>query len=248
MRQLAIASRVRRLAARAAACLALAATALPLGLPSASPAAAETFTSDFMLDSCGGFSATGRNPFFILEPGHRLQLEGREDGEDVVVVIKVLRETRRITGVWTRVVEERETKDGTLVEVSRNFFAICNRNNNVLYFGEEVDIYDEDGVTVVSHDGAWRAGVRRARPGVIMPGTIMLGARYMQEVAPGVAMDQGENVGINLVVTTPAGTFEGCIEIRETTPLEPGSVGTKLYCPGIGLVGDGELRLTSVSN
>jgi hypothetical protein len=235
MRHLAIGSRLRYLAA----------VALGLALAGATPAVAEkAFTDDFLLDTCGGFSSTGRNPFFILEPGYRLRLEGREDGEDVAVEIKVLQQTRRVAGVRTRVVEERETVDGKLVEVSRNFFAICNRNNDVLYFGEEVDIYDEDGETVVSHDGAWLAGVNGARPGVIMPGSIMLGARYMQEVAPGVALDRAEHVSMDEVVSTPAGTFERCLKVRETTPLEPGSVGFKFYCPGIGLVRDGAVKLT----
>ena len=53
-------------------------------------------------------------------------------------------------------VEERETEDGELVEVSRNFFAICEETNSVFYFGEEVDD-DEDG-EIVGHEGAWLAG------------------------------------------------------------------------------------------
>ncbi|MBI1734545.1 MAG: hypothetical protein HYR51_05165, partial [Candidatus Rokubacteria bacterium] len=49
----------------------------------------------------------------------------------------------------TRVVRERETLGGELVEISDNYLAICNRDNSVIYFGEDVDRY-ENGV-VVSH-------------------------------------------------------------------------------------------------
>ena len=40
----------------------------------------------------------------------------------------------------------------------------------------------EDG-RIVSHEGAWRAGVDGAQPGLIMPGTFLLGSRYFQEIA-----------------------------------------------------------------
>ena len=58
--------------------------------------------------------------------------------------------------VLARVVEEREWKDGKLVEVSRNYYARCAQTSDIYYFGEDVDIY-ENGV-VVSHDGTWLAG------------------------------------------------------------------------------------------
>ena len=143
--------------------------------------------------------------------------------------------------VLTRVVEEREWADGELVEVSNNFFAICRKTNSVFYFGEDVDIY-EDG-EIVSHEGAWRAGVNGAMPGIIMPGTFLLGSRYFQEIAPGVAMDRGENVEMGLEMETEAGLFCGCVKVLETTPLEPDAESEKIYCPGIGLVVDDEVRI-----
>jgi hypothetical protein len=84
----------------------------------------------------------------------------------------VLNETKTVDGVECRVVEERETKDGKLVEVSRNYFAIGKRTNSVYYFGEDVDIYKDD--KVVSHEGAWLAGKNGARFGLMMPGLPLL--------------------------------------------------------------------------
>lgn len=202
------------------------------------------YTRSFMLERCRGFSSTGRNPFFRLEPGYQLVLAGEEEGVAKRLVVTVLNRTRMVDGVETRVVEERETEDGELVEVSRNYFAICNRTNSVIYFGEKVDIY-EDGV-IVGHEGEWLAGEDGARPGIIMPGTVLLGARYFQEVAPGVALDRAEIVSLTATVQTPAGRFTRCLRTRETTPLEPGEVEFKSYAPGIGLIQDGVLRLVRI--
>lgn len=220
----------------AAACL-----LLPAGASSASPA---EFTDSFMIEQCR-FSDTGTNPFFILQPGYQLTFEGDEGKVRVHLTVKVLNDTRLVNGVKTRVVEERETNDGDLVEVSRNYFAICAPSNTVFYFGEEVDLY-EDGV-IVGHEGSWLAGENGARAGVMMPGIQLLGARYFQEVAPKVAMDRAETVGLNGVVSTPAGTFTNVLEVQETTPLEPGTREYKLYAPGVGLVQDGGVKLVEAS-
>jgi hypothetical protein len=199
-----------------------------------------TFTQDFMLENCT-FSSIGRNPYFILEPGYQTTFEGIEAREAVINVITVLNKTRRVGGVETRIVEERETHDSELVEVSRNYFAICTETNSVFYFGEDVDLYE--GGLIVAHSGSWLAGSNGARAGLIMPGIILLGSRYAQEIAPGIAMDQAETVGMDETVVTPAGTFEKCVKSAETTALEPNALEFKFYAAGIGLVQDDTLRL-----
>jgi len=201
------------------------------------------FTEDFFIEQCT-FSSTGSNTYFVLEPGHQLTLEGFEGKEEVQVVITVLNETEMVEGVETRVVEESETIDGELAEISRNFFAICTETGNAFYFGEDVDIFE--GGVIVSHEGAWRAGVDGAVPGVIMPGSPLLGARYFQEMAPDVAMDRAEVIRLDAVVETPAGVFERCLETEETSPIEPNSKDVKFYAPGVGIIVDGPLFLTGV--
>ena len=207
------------------------------------------FTDSFMLERCD-FATDGTNPYFVLTPRHQLVLEspaGKRKGGHVVLVVTVLDETEEVDGVTTRVVEERETEDGILREVSRNFFAVCTRTDTVLYFGEDVDNYDDTGTTIVDHEGAWRAGVAGARPGVIMPGIALAGARYFQEVAPDVALDRAEIVSTHAVVTTPAGQFEGCLTTKETSALERGK-SFKAYAPGVGLIQDDDLVLTRVGS
>jgi len=153
----------------------------------------------------------------------------------------VLNETRSVAGVDTRIVEERETDGGNLVEVSRNFFAISKRTNSVFYFGEEVDVY-KDG-KIANHEGAWLAGANGAKFGLMMPGVPLLKARYFQEIAPRVAMDRAEIVSLSVTMKTPAGDFTNGLKVDETTPLEPLAKESKYYAKGVGLIQDGSLKL-----
>lgn len=196
-----------------------------LGLSAGAPPAAGDFTRDFPVER-GELVSSGRNPYFVLEPGHVLTLA---DGDERLV-ITVLAETRVVDGVETRVVEERETKAGALVEVSRNYYALSRRTNSVFYFGEDVDMYANGKVT--SHDGAWLSGAKGAKFGLMMPGQPLLGARYYQEVAPRIAMDRAQVIRLDATV----------LRTEETTPLEPGHREFKEYERGVGLVADGSLR------
>lgn len=198
------------------------------------------FTSSF--GTCS-FSSTGKNPYFILEPGFQQVYEGKQGKVSVRLTITVLDKTIVINGIETRVIKEREVHNGELVEVSRNYFAMCKRNNSVFYFGEDTDLY-QNGM-IVSHEGSWRAGVNGAQGGLVMPGIILLGAKYQQEVAPPVAMDRAEIIANDLTVSTPAGIFQNVVQTRETTPLEPGNVEYKWYAAKVGLIQDETLKLVS---
>ena len=195
-----------------------------------------SWTTEFAVEK-GELASTGRNPYFSLEPGDQSTFED----DDERLVITVLNETKTVDGVETRVIEERETKGGKLVEVSRNFFAISKRTNSVFYFGEEVDIYKNG--KVVAHEGAWMSGEKGAKFGLMMPGQVLLGGKFYQEIAPKVAMDRAEIVSQTESVKTPAGEFKNCLKIKETTPLEPGHDEFKRYASGIGLIQDGSLKL-----
>ena len=107
---------------------------------------------EFDFSTCT-LSTEGKNDYFTLEPGFQLVLEGGNE----VLAITVLDETIEIDGTMTRVVEEREWRNGELIEVSRNFFAICEETKDVFYYGEDVDMYS--GGELASHSGAWRAGI-----------------------------------------------------------------------------------------
>jgi hypothetical protein len=191
---------------------------------------------EFALSSCN-LVTTGRNPYFVLEPGFQLVLEG----DDTKIQITVLNETKTIDGVNTRVVEEREWKEGKLHEVAKNYFAICEQTKDVFYFGEDVDYY-ENG-KVVKHDGSWLAGTNGNRAGLMMPGTPKLKMKYYQEIAPGVAMDRAEIESLTETCKTPAGTFSGCMKVKEGSALNLLETEYKYHAPGIGLVRDADVRL-----
>lgn len=196
-----------------------------------------SWQQEFNIANCE-LSTTGRNQYFILEPGYQIVLEG----EDERVEITVLDETKTVDAVATRVVEEREWVEGELYEVARNYFAICEATKDVYYFGEDVDYY-EDG-EVVKHEGAWLAG-NGNKPGLIMPGSPNLGMKYYQEIAPGVAMDRAEIVSLDETCETPAGSFANCLKVREGTALNVFETEYKYHAPDIGLIQDEDLLLTS---
>jgi hypothetical protein len=200
----------------------------------------EGWMTSFDLEKCD-FTSTGKNSYFILEPGYQVVLEGEEDGEKLQLVMSVMNETKIVGGVETRVVEERETEGGNLVEVSRNYFAICNPTNDAIYFGEDVDMYEEG--KIVSHEGAWLAGENGAKAGMITPGKVEVGLKYYQEIAPGVAEDRAEIVSVNDTLDTPAGTFSDVLKTEETNPLKPEEKEFKFYAPKIGLIQDEALKL-----
>lgn len=201
----------------------------------------KTFTRQFFIDK-NDLATVGVNPYLILVPGYQLVLEGIQEGKRVREITTVLNKTKIVNGVKTRIVEERTIEEGRIAEISRNFFAISKTNNSVFYFGEDVDIFDRKG-NVVSHEGSWRAGLKGARPGLIMPGIALVGARFFEEIAPGVALDKAEILSVTASVEVPVGKFQNVLKIRETTVLEPGVIDFKFFARGVGLIRSNELVL-----
>ena len=161
-------------------------------------------------------------------------------GNGLLVRITVLDEIETVAGVDTRVVEEYEAADGRVLEISRNFFAQA-QDETVCYFGEEVDIYDENG-EVTSHAGAWRAGGGNA-PGIFMPSSPQVGRAFHQETVPGIAEDQSKVVALGERTEVPAGTFEDTVTMLDRNPLD-GSEDTKVYARDIGLIVDEAVLMT----
>lgn len=198
------------------------------------------FQDTFPVDRAS-LGPAGGNAYFTLEPGRQSVLEGGATR----LVITVTPDVKVVDGVRTRVVEERETEGGKLVEVSRNFFAFSAKDSGVYYFGEDVDVYKDE--IVANHEGSWRAGVGGARFGLMMPAHPRVGQRFHQEVAPGAAMDRAEVLSVSESLRVPAAAYRQCVRMKETTPLEPGATEFKVYCPEVGLVLDGDLRLARTS-
>jgi hypothetical protein len=177
------------------------------------------------------FSTEITNKYFNLPVGKEIFFEAEtEDGLETIQ-IEVTDETKVIMGVTTVVYWDRVWVDGEMIENTKDYLA-QDKAGNVWYFGENVDNY-EDGV-LVNHDGSWIAGEDGAKPGIWMPANPTVGFEYKQEYYAGEAEDMGKVLSITETVTVPYGTFKNCLKTEDWTPLEPGHIEHKYYCPQVG--------------
>lgn len=203
---------------------------------------ANTFTSVFPDET--SFTNNGTNPFWVLTPGFHAVLEGQKSGVPSKVDITVTNNTHPISGgPLVRVVEEKDYVNGQLIEIAEDYLAISTRTNSVYYFGE-LDTQYQNGQPVGTA-GSWEAGVDGAQFGMLMPGAVLLGARFQQELAPGIALDKSQVINMGVTITVPAGTFQNCVQLQDTSGLTPtGHAETKVFCPGVGEVQDEQVFLT----
>jgi len=97
-------------------------------------------------------------------------------------------------------------------------------------------------IVIAGHEGAWMSGQDGAHFGLLLPGHPKPGQKYYAEMAKN-AKDRCEVKDANARVPTPLlGTFNGCVKIDETTPLEKGT-SHKIYAPNVGLIQDDEMTL-----
>src|SRR4051794_7466765 len=76
------------------------AASAPTAAGGASTAGGDGFVDRFDVKK-SDFASTGRNDYFILEPGYQHVYEGKEDDEDAKLIISVLPDTKIVDGVET---------------------------------------------------------------------------------------------------------------------------------------------------
>lgn len=190
-------------------------------------------------------STTIDHPYFPLVVGEIRRYEAQtEDGLEVTE-IEVLAETRVVSGVECVVVRDRVTRDGLMVEDTRDWFA-QDDDGNVWTMGEAVDeyVYDDAGnMLEITHEGSWEAGLDvagigfSATPGHQMPVEPVEKTAYHQEWYEGEADDMAYVVSMTATVELPDGTRYGdCIQTLEWAPKEAAALEYKYYAPGVGLV------------
>jgi hypothetical protein len=176
------------------------------------------------------------NPLFSLPVG--LILVYQAPGE--IITITVTDQQKTVMGVDVVVVhDEVRSTDGELIEDTYDWFA-QDADGNVWYFGEETAEYVNGMVATTA--GSWEAGVDGALPGVIMYADPTVGQIYRQEYYACEAEDTGEVVEVGVSVTANDTDYEGCVRIRDFTPLDPGSNEIKTFCPGLGVVEVADVR------
>lgn len=204
--------------------------------PRATPSVAEAPLPPFDPDN---FVRRVTNPLFPLPRGTRLIYQGHEDGEPERVVTEVTRDHKTILGVPVVVVLDRVFLNSELIEKTFDWYA-QDRAGNVWYFGEDTKEFEHG--RVVSTEGSFEAGKHGARAGILMWAHPVLSRITPQEIAPGVAEDKAKVLDLDATVTAPYGTQHHCLKQAEFTPLEPGALEYKYYCPGIGIVRERDVR------
>jgi hypothetical protein len=167
------------------------------------------------------------NPYWPMKPGSRwLYREGK--ARDVLTVTG---RTKKIMGIEAVVVHDVLSEDGEVMEDTFDWYA-QDSSGNVWYMGE--DTKELEGGKVVSTEGSWEAGVDGAQPGVIVPAKPEVGMTYRQEYYKGEAEDAGEVLSLDARETVPYGSFDGLLETKDYSPLEPKVVEHKYYAKGVG--------------
>jgi len=210
------------------------------------------------------------NPYWQLLPGNTYVYRAIEEDECVVneiVVTEMIKDDFNYPydDIEARVVDDRAWADpdcdgigdGEALEVTEDWYA-QDDFGHIWYFGEKTR--DEDGST----EGSWEAGEdvaevgSTAEPGIIMlahpdvstDGSVLAapGMFYQQEYYEDEAEDMGKvkrlntNVTLEMENTLADSEHTGCLKTKEWTPLDPGAVEHKYYCPYVGLVLIEELK------
>jgi len=190
------------------------------------------------------------NPYWPLVPDRRIvYLEVAED-ECVINDFLVTDQAKEdfqgaYAGLAARVILDREWLDedcdggrDVLLEDTFDWYAQDDAGN-VWYLGEDTIeyLFDEEGNPIGSTtEGSWEAGVDGAIAGVIMLAEPTNGDFYRQEFYAGVAEDAAKIIGTGRNVSIGLGDFSNCLTTKEWSPLSPGTIEHKHYCPDVGLV------------
>lgn len=211
------------------------------------------YTQDFRLQECT-FKPHGVSPYYDpLVPGFESVSEINPKIEKGVPVAfrktyRVVDETKKLNigGIGkleAAIVEEKEFANGKQIQVSYNWYSICEQTNSVYAFGEDSFELHPDTGQVLNTEGSWLAGTKNifgevAVPSLAMAGNPALGARTIFDGAPGVALGGAEVVAllstsngklttvatksgypgqtdIPIPITKLAGEFHGCVQIEE---------------------------------
>lgn len=178
------------------------------------------------------------NPYFPLVPGTQWVWEGGDE----VITDTVTDKIKLIEGVTCRVVLDVVAEDGTVIEITDDWYA-QDLEGNIWYCGEsarDFETFEGDGPEepeLVTIDGSWKAGRDGAKPGTLVLSAPQVGDTYREEVSLGEAEDVAEVISVTGTESVPAASCSGdCLVTRNFTALEPGVEEIKYYARDVGLI------------
>jgi hypothetical protein len=186
------------------------------------------------------FSPRIDNAWFPLKPGITYIYRGTKDKKQARDVYRVSHQTATIAGVVCREVKDKLFLNGRLEERTTDFYT-QDEDGNVWYFAENTAELDKHG-NVVSTEGTWRTGRKRAQAGIFMQANPQVGDQFQQEFLRHHAEDHYKVLSLAAGVKVPFGHFgrnnlKHNVELtKEWTPLEPKVLDHKYYVRGIGEV------------
>lgn len=173
------------------------------------------------------------HPYFPAAPGATWVYQGVSSEGLEEITVTVTGDTREVDDIECIVVRDVVTLDGVLIEDTLDWYA-QDEDGTVWYMGEIVQNFEDGELTDL--DGSWEAGEEGALPGVQLLASATVGTTYRQELDLLEAEDAATVLSVDATVTIGLGTFTGCLQTLDFTPLEPGQLEIKTYAPGIGLV------------
>jgi len=123
--------------------------------------------------------------------------------------------------------------NGQLLEKTIDWYA-QDKRGNVWYLGEDTAAYLPGGK--VDKAGSWQAGVRGAKPGIVMRAHPQVPQAYRQEYQPGNAEDTAWIVDLGGSFKLPFSVAHHVLTSLEFTRLEPTVIDKKIYAPGLGII------------
>lgn len=178
------------------------------------------------------------NRYYPLTEWDRCELRGKEDGERVRVIRRLLDRTRTFEHRGRRfraaVIEDKAFEGGELAERTLDYFAQGD-GGTVYYLGEHVENYKNG--KVVNHNGTWLYGKHTDRMGVGMPARPRVGSRWRHEDVPGITTESDEVVAKLDRVTVRGKRYRNVLKVRELIRPEK-EAEVKLYAPGIGNISE----------
>jgi hypothetical protein len=194
------------------------------------PVGSEPFQTD-----PSDFTTEIDNPWWPMKPGSRwIFRESDAAGSVSKVVVTVLDKTKMIAnGIEARIIHDQVTEDGEIKEDTYDWYA-QDSTGNIWYLGEDTTEY-ENGKPKTK-EGSWEAGVDGALAGIIMPADPQVGMTYREEYYKGHAEDGASIISTDALAVVPYGRFEGCVQTRNFSGIEPDVIEEKLYAKGVGVV------------